>query len=61
MGLDWFGVAQFNEQVLNVILHREAGSAVLMDRSVVPFDVDAGIFFAFPIHGNLVVFVECYL
>ena len=32
-----------------------------MDRSVVPFDVNAGIFFAFPIHSNLVVFFECHL
>ena len=61
LGLDWFGVAQFTEQVLDLFLHREACFAVFMDWSIVPFDVDASIFFAFPIHGNLVISLECHL
>ena len=32
-----------------------------MDRRIVPFDVNAGIFCAFPIHVNLVVFFNCHL
>ena len=32
-----------------------------MYRRVVPFDVDAGIFCAFPIHSNLVVLFEFHL
>ena len=43
--LDWFGVAHFNEKVLDVVLHQYACFAVFMDRIVVPLDVDARIFF----------------
>ena len=61
LGLDWFGVAHFYVKVLDVVLHQEACFAILLDRSVVPFDVDAGIFCAFLIHDNLVVFFKCHL
>ena len=54
-------MAHFNERVLYVVFHLEVCFAVFMDQSVVPFDVNAGIFCAFPIHGNLVVFFECHL
>ena len=49
------------DQILDVIFHLEACFAVFMDWHVVPFDVDAWIFFAFPIHGNLLIFFECHL
>ena len=32
-----------------------------MDWRVVPFNVDASIFFAILINGNLVIFFECHL
>ena len=44
-----------------MVLHREACFAIFMDWSVVLFNVDASIMFAFPIHGNIVVFFECLL
>ena len=51
-------MTQFDEKVSNVVVHRQATSAVAMFFRIVPLQVDTCKLFAFPVLGDVMVLLE---
>ena len=51
-------MTQFDEKVSNVVVHRQATSAVAMFFRILPLQVDTCKLFAFPVLGDVMVLLE---